>query len=535
MREERVRSVVLVVAAVLAAVVAVPASRAASPESQSRPPDVSYELALVRSPFPMLHVTVHCRPAASGRTEFAVDSGWSSVTDCENEIHGVGATDGMGKPLTVLTALRGARWTTASAPADASSTLAFAYYVVPTSPRLDWNSRKRPIVTASLLTCTGNVTLAVPAHLPSDRPLRIAVTWRGFAEAGWHVASSFSDDQRGFVVERPIAEFVLSSFIAGGDVRTVAAEHEGHRVAVTLAGSQWGFQDEALAELTARLAAAGSTFFGAAPLPRFHVGVVPVPEAKLDPTATAGVGLTDSMLLYLRPDEVLDWQPKRGRILAHVVMHEMLHRWLGGTLRPRQPTGYLIWFLEGFTDFLTRRLLLRSGVLTAEQFVDAWNDVMADYLHSPVRELPNKQVLANYHLRDDVRRLPYLRGSLVAAFVDDEIRGASGGATSLDDMLRAMVDEGRKDPAKVFGVDDVLRAVATVTSDEYAEDVRRWVVAGELLPLPPPSLEPDQTLDVRHVPDGELSRQARIATARRGGGRTADRSRLVPQFVLRKR
>ncbi|MGL1562936.1 hypothetical protein ACSTHQ_00210, partial [Vibrio parahaemolyticus] len=54
------------------------------------------------------------------------------------------------------------------------------------------------------------------------------------------------------------------------------------------------------------------------------------------------------------------------------------------------------WFSEGFTDFYARRLLLRSGVFSLEEFAADWNDALRAYANNPARLEPNRRVVERF-------------------------------------------------------------------------------------------------------------------------------------------
>jgi predicted metalloprotease with PDZ domain len=90
-------------------------------------------------------------------------------------------------------------------------------------------------------------------------------------------------------------------------------------------------------------------------------------------------------------------------------------------------------------------------------------------------------VLADYWDDRDVQRLPYHRGDLIAMLLDRELRAASGGERGLDELMRALVREGR----------DGLRVSTEGLLARFAE-----AGAGELVPLLSEALEGGRTLPV---------------------------------------
>src|SRR5690606_13027450 len=106
-----------------------------------------------------------------------------------------------------------------------------------------------------------------------------------------------------------------------------------------------------------------------------------------------------------------------------------------------------LWVVEGFTTYYTDRILLRAGLMTRERYLARLGDSIARLealpgrrhqsleessfdtwikFYRPNAHTPNSQV-SYYH-----------KGSLVALALDLEIRRATDGARSLDDVMRLL-------------------------------------------------------------------------------------------------
>lgn len=130
----------------------------------------------------------------------------------------------------------------------------------------------------------------------------------------------------------------------------------------------------------------------------------------------------------------------QGSDVAQVQMtlaHEMFH-----TFSPfiEQPAGLeSSWFGEGLATFYQRRLPLRYGLIGPEQFVEDLNFHAGRYYTSPLGEVPNSEVPGRFWADTRIRTLPYDRGMLYFADLDDRVRKKSGGERSLDDLVLAML------------------------------------------------------------------------------------------------
>ena len=498
---------------------------------------ISYTVTLLRSPFPMLKVAVKC-PAQKGSnySRFYLSSGWSTVDELENEVHALRAFSHDGQELVVW---RGARageklekdsWTVGKTKKE-SEEISLNYYLVPTRPAITWQTRKRIVVGSTFAHFTGGVALLRPKHFAETMSHKVSFKWQGFQEAGWKVASTFSNKQEGFTVKRTLDEFAMATFMAG-TLRVTEKTFRQGKVCCVLPGTRWNFGVEDFASSALSIVKTTKHFMKEKAKSSLFIGVIPIATKSPIPQGMAGLGLTESMLIFLQPDESLLWHPANDQRVMQVVAHEYLHQWFGGTIKPQRPTGYLIWFLEGFTDYYSLRMLLKASVIDKEGYVAAFNVLMEEYSKSPVRELSNHNIVLNYNRRFDVKRLPYLRGALLAAILDCKIRELTNGQKRLDHMIYEMLQVSRKDTSMKWSTEDIFAAVRKFTNKEFEKQFRRYVVHGDLLPLPPRALEPGMSFEVDRKYSPELARLLRIKTARHGGHRRGKDKKHRPEAFI---
>ena len=117
--------------------------------------------------------------------------------------------------------------------------------------------------------------------------------------------------------------------------------------------------------------------------------------------------------------------------------HEMFH-----TFQPfiARPAGLVSsWFGEGLATFYQRRLPLRFGLIGPDAFLKDLNQHAGRYYTSLMAEVPNTEVPKRFWADTRIRTLPYDRGMLYFADLDDKVRKASGGKRSMDDLMLAML------------------------------------------------------------------------------------------------
>jgi predicted metalloprotease with PDZ domain len=142
-----------------------------------------------------------------------------------------------------------------------------------------------------------------------------------------------------------------------------------------------------------------------------------------------------------------------------LVAHEFFHLWNVKRLRPAAFTPYdwtrenhtrLLWAMEGLTSTYEVLALRRAGLLTPQRFLEIWAERITQLLRTPGR-LRTSLSQASYdawikHYRPDESTANttvsyYLKGSVVGFLLDLELRRRSGGARSLDDLVRVLLQK----------------------------------------------------------------------------------------------
>ncbi|WP_044563134.1 hypothetical protein [Azospirillum sp. B4] len=117
--------------------------------------------------------------------------------------------------------------------------------------------------------------------------------------------------------------------------------------------------------------------------------------------------------------------------------HEMVHTFIGSLDAPQGLASS--WFGEGLAVYYQNRLPLRAGMVTGDEFLKDLNTTAARYYTNILNTTPNSVIPERFWADTRVRVLPYDRGALYFALVDGEVRKASHGRRSLDDLVLAML------------------------------------------------------------------------------------------------
>jgi predicted metalloprotease with PDZ domain len=152
--------------------------------------------------------------------------------------------------------------------------------------------------------------------------------------------------------------------------------------------------------------------------------------------------------------------PERDyRGFLSLVSHEFFHLWNVKRIRPDAlgPFDYttenytkVLWVAEGITDYYADLVLRRAGLISESEFLTATARAMQNMQNTPGRlvqsaEESSYDAWIKYYRQDEnsinSQVSYYDKGALLGLLLDLEIRKRSGGAKSLDDVMRYLYAE----------------------------------------------------------------------------------------------
>jgi predicted metalloprotease with PDZ domain len=200
----------------------------------------------------------------------------------------------------------------------------------------------------------------------------------------------------------------------------------------------------------------------------------------------AGLGFEDGKA-YLRVNEL--------------AAHEFFHAWNVKRIRDRVlgPFDYerenytrLLWFHEGFTEYMESLVLLRAGILDAEAYVSELGEDWSKYLARPGRnvtplaELSFEAWTKLYKPSDNhVNRTVsyYEKGKWAALVLELGLREATAGRRGVADLFRQLWrDFGRR--GRGLGEEDLEAAVAAIAGSPQRAFFQRYIRGTTELPVP---------------------------------------------------
>ena len=430
------------------------------------PPSVRYEVSPVMGPegLEAVAVAVTFEGEADGETRLILPNDWGGHPELWKHLEGLsveGATMSEAGPAArVLKHRPGARLTV-------RYRLKSGY---PADPAPDTGNPYRPVVRPGWFQLLGNSAFVEP---DASAERAASVRFRGWP-ADWTLASDLDHQAMG----RPlvVGDVIESITVGGTDLRVERRRLPGGELRVAVRGT-WDFTDAAFADQVAGIISGQRKFWGDMEEPYF-VSLIPL-TAEQGWRSTGGTGRGDAFALFSTRNAT-------AADLRNLLAHEHAHSWIPrrvGVMGSPEQADY--WFSEGFTDFYATRTLVRSGLMSLEDYAAWLNEVLEGHDASPARGRPNSAIVAGFWTDPTVQKLPYRRGVLLALLWDHRIREGSAGRRDLDDVVLAMRDRHVAAPQGVPLRANLVETMMTVGGFDPRQDIQRHVEAGEEIALPP--------------------------------------------------
>ena len=181
-----------------------------------------------------------------------------------------------------------------------------------------------------------------------------------------------------------------------------------------------------------------------------------------------------------------------------LVSHEFFHLWNVKRIRPDAlgPFDYtqenytkVLWVAEGVTDYYADLVLRRAGLISESEFLAATARSMQNLQNTPGRlvqsvEESSYDAWIKYYRQDEnsinSQISYYDKGALLGLLLDLEIRKRSGGAKSLDDVMRYLYAEFFK-KNRNYGPADFQKAAELMAGASLDEFFSKYVHGKEEL------------------------------------------------------
>ena len=324
----------------------------------------------------------------------------------------------------------------------------------------------------------------------------ITLKWENFPES-WQLANSYGVNEKEQHLQLSIPLLRQSVYVAG-DYKINKLECMG-KPFFTAARGELPFNDNELATLVESIIKTQRNFWKDYDFPYYIITAISIGDQK----SFGGTCLNNAFSLFLGTK---NFSMKR---LAGLLSHEHFHTWNGHKILTKEPEKLVYWFSEGFTEYYAQLLLLRADNTTIEEFVESYNNMLYKLYTSPVKNEPNERILKDMRNNYDIEKLPYFRGEVLAHNWDTQIKLATNGKHSLDDLmfdiLREAVEKGEASCAELI---NRLSKKYLLTGLE--EEIEKHVNAGQTIIPHEKALGPCCTLEWQKMKNATLGGKPKI-------------------------
>lgn len=277
--------------------------------------------------------------------------------------------------------------------------------------------------------------------------------------------------------ERDMSAFFGAGRVGVDNVYPGQFDSGTKKVGVYLRGLR---EPQTIVNTTKRIVADQARRFGPFDSDADHYTISIFPRERIH----AGTAIQDAFICYARPDSE---RAKLEVLIAHEFFHNWLPRtgaidvWRNGTTLDE---FRLDWFHEGYTEYLARRMLLDSGRVTKDRYVEFFNQDLEEQAKNKERNVSLegvKDMIKAGGYSNFVERTSYFRGPLIALRQDRELRSRG---SSMYEVLKKFF-ELAKESDGLITEDQFFELLESFDLDARA-DYDKHVVQGE-----PPTIAED--------------------------------------------
>lgn len=310
----------------------------------------------------------------------------------------------------------------------------------------------------------------------------VRIAWNHMP-SNWNLANSFGINQKVQDVKIPLWKFRHAVF-AGGDYRIYQRMIGQSPVYFAIRG-KWNFSEDQFCDLSTNIFNAEKKFWNDYSSV-FTLEIVFPMEGKNSQVAESR---TNALSLFLTADKVLDYE------LKLTIAREFFHTWLGDGITFAEPEELIYWFKEGFSNYYGRLILLRAGIISLDEYINQYNQVLRQYFTSPVRYEKNERLVKDFWNDADLNKLPYLRGDIIAHNINCTIMKNSNGQKSLDDLIRDLYKRSRGE-ALILSNGSLSALIRFYAGDATLSDIMRTLNSSATLKVSADALGPCFTLEM---------------------------------------
>jgi predicted metalloprotease with PDZ domain len=267
------------------------------------------------------------------------------------------------------------------------------------------------IISTDLVHTPGYGIFATPEDIISTAKININITWEGMPKE-WKVLSSHGLG-RTLNFSSNIPDLLHSIFLAG-KVRKYQTSIKNKKVLLSLYGN-FDFEDNKIQDLIFKVIESQRDFFQDYDFKDYMVSVIEQKASNDTKMAfMGGISLYNSFAFHTTKN--IDF-----KLYKTLFAHEHLHTWICNKIQNSEE-ALNFWWSEGFTDYYSKVLAVRSGVFDFYHFIDEINLILKDYYTSPVVNINNNELSQGFWQNVDIQKISYLRGAVFALYLNSKIK-----------------------------------------------------------------------------------------------------------------
>jgi predicted metalloprotease with PDZ domain len=275
------------------------------------------------------------------------------------------------------------------------------------------------IIRKDLVHSTGYGLFASPADISDKDEINFSIKWD--VPSQWNSLSSYGE--KNFLQFATTASKLLHAIYVSGDTRKYQISNKENPVFLSLYGD-FDIKDSDFISSLSKIIKTQRNFFNDKNFPHYAISII---EGD-NPNSMGGIGLHNSFAAFI-PKEM------DSKTYLIILAHEHLHNWIGGKIRnPAKQEELCYWWSEGFTEYFSRVLAVRSDMISEDEFIDECNQFFRNYFLSPTQNEPNSTILKDFWNDYNIEKLPYYRGFIFALYLNNKIK-KSNSEYSLDNIL----------------------------------------------------------------------------------------------------
>ncbi|MGE0884019.1 MAG: M61 family metallopeptidase [Blastocatellales bacterium] len=323
-------------------------------------------------------------------------------------------------------------------------------------------------------------------YVPSakDQPHKLKI----IAPEGWRITCplGLAPDSDGYFTAANY-DRLIDSPTEVGTHRLLEFDVRGKRHRVAIWG-QYEFDDEKLKADLAKIVETGAQIFGGLPYDHYDFIV------HVQPGISGGTEHLNSNVSMTRPES---FKSDNGykRFLG-LESHEYFHNWNVKRIRPLalgpfdyQHENYTsgLWVSEGITSYYGDLILRRAGLISSGEYLGGLARLLAGYEQTPGRFIQSAESasfnawIKQYRPDENSPNTAmsyYTKGEILGLLFDLEIRSLTGGAKSLDDVMRLLL-ENHGLPKPGFTDAELKAAFEKVSGNDLTDFWKKYVSGNE--------------------------------------------------------